>query len=294
VYPLTETQIKHFSEKGWLGPLDAFSPAEIQPIKEYLSKNSREVEVDGQQLREFYNHFLGYKTTREHHFCCQSLLKILTDGRIVSPLNQLGEPNLLLWRSNIFYKLPGQGGIGWHQAIDYYGHKIAEEIEDSKKTLIFPKNENVLNFTVWLAIEDATIENGCLYFANTSHKYRFKEIKSSLSKGAFSFLTNEQMSWQQEKAYSKVFDFNEQEWEIEPVPAKAGQIIIFTEKVMHSSPPNYSKQPRIGINARYIRPSVQIYPHRKQGDHIDGTSHNIQKHFSILVSGHDDYGLNVV
>jgi len=92
------------------------------------------------------------------------------------------------------------------------------------------------------------------------------------------------MSWQKEKSYSKIFDFNEGEWSIEPVPAKTGQIIIFTERVMHSSPPNRSSQTRTGINARYIRPSVQIYPHRLQGDYIDGTGNNIEKHFSILVS----------
>jgi len=78
--------------------------------------------VNDLKIREFYNHFLGYKTTREHHFCCQFLLQLLKDIRIVGRLKQLGEPNLLLWRSNIFHKLPGQGGIGWHQAIDYYGH----------------------------------------------------------------------------------------------------------------------------------------------------------------------------
>ena len=53
---------------------------------------------------------------------------------------------------------------------------------------------------------------------------------------------------------------------------------------MHSSPANSSSQPRIGINARYIRPSVQIYPHRKKGDYIDGTGNDISKWFPILVS----------
>lgn len=294
MYSLTQTQIQHFRDKGWIGPLDAFSSAEIQPIKNYLAKNSQEIEVGGKRLKEFYNQFLGYKTTREHHLCCQPLLQLFQDSRIVGLLNQLGELNLLLWRSNIFHRLPGQGGIGWHQSIDYYGHRITEEVEEAKKTLIFPKDENILDLTIWLAIEDATLENGCLYFANASHKHTFKEIRVPVNKGAFYYLANEKMFWQEEKAYSKVFDFNEQEWDIEPVSAKAGQIIIFTEKVMHSSPPNRSSQPRIGINARYIRPSVQIYPHRKQGDYIDGTGNNIEKHFSILVSGRDDYGLNLV
>ena len=284
MYSLTRTQIQHFQNKGWVGPLDTFSLAEMEPIQGYLANNSKKIKVDAQQLMEFYNHFLGYKTTREHHFCCQSLLEALKDSRIIERLRQLGETNLLLWRSNIFYKLPGQGGIGWHQAIDYYGHDISQEVEESSKTLVFPKNENILNLTVWLAIKDATLENVCLYFSNGTHKHTFKAIQVPVSEGVFSYLTNEKMSWQKNKSYSKVFDFNEQEWEIEPVPAKAGQIIIFTERVMHSSPANSSSQPRIGINARYIRPSVQIYPHRKKGDYIDGTGNDISKWFPILVS----------
>ena len=112
MYSLTRTQIQHFQNKGWVGPLDTFSLAEMEPIQGYLANNSKKIKVDAQQLMEFYNHFLGYKTTREHHFCCQSLLEALKDSRIIERLRQLGETNLLLWRSNIFYKLPGQGGIG--------------------------------------------------------------------------------------------------------------------------------------------------------------------------------------
>ena len=95
------------------------------------------------------------------------------------------------------------------------------------------------------------------------------------------------MDWQKENNYSKVFDFNEEEWEIEPVPVKSGQILIFTEEVMHHSHTNHSDGIRFGVNARYIPPSVKVYPHREIGDFIDGTGHNIENHFCILVSGHD-------
>ena len=103
------------------------------------------------------------------------------------------------------------------------------------------------------------------------------------------------MVWQGRRDYSAVFDFNENEWEVEAVPAKMGETIIFTERVMHSSPPNNSaNKRRLGINGRFVPPSVQVYPSRLEGDFIDENFHNIKKHFCILVSGKDDYGLNVV
>lgn len=63
---------------------------------------------------------------------------------------------------------------------------------------------------------------------------------------------------------------------------------------MHSSLPNQTNSRRLAINARYIRPSVHIYPHRWEGDFIDENNHDIEKQFSILVSGKDDYKVNVV
>ena len=294
MYALTEGEIRHFQEKGWVGPLDTFTVEELEPVKEYVETISEVVVSGNQPMLKFYNSFLDYETPRAHHFSCEPLARLLKDRRIVGRLNQLGEANLLLWKTNFFHKMPGQGGIGWHQAIDYFGHKVDEDVPQEKKTLHFPKDKSVHNFTIWLAIEDATLENGCLFFANGSHKHRFTTVRVPLSEGAFSALTSQKMSWQEKRSYSKSFDFNEEEWEIEPVPVKAGQMIIFTEKVMHSAPTNRSDQIRFGINARYLPPSVKIYPHREHGDYIDGTGHNLKKHFCILVSGRDEYGLNVV
>lgn len=294
MYQLTKQQIDHFFEKGWIGPLNTFTLEDLEPIKEYVKKVSQEISLEDKSVLKFHNSYLDYETPRAHHFTCEPLARLLADHRIVSRLNQLGEPNLLLWKSNFFHKMSGQGGIGWHQAIDYFGHKLDEDVPKEKKTLHFPEVKEVQNFTIWLAIEDATIENGCLYFANGSHKHRFATVKVPLSQGAFSSLTSQKMKWQEERSYSKSYLFNETEWEIEPVPVKAGQIIIFTEKVMHSAPSNRSNRIRFGINARYLPPSVKIYPHREQGDYIDGTGHDLTKHYSILVSGEDNEGINVV
>jgi len=294
MHKLTTKQIKHFEEKGWVGPIDTFSLEDLEPVKEYVKTVSEEILLDDKPVLKFYNSFLDYETPRAHHFSCEPLAQLLADPRLVSKLNQLGEPNLLLWKSNFFHKMPGQGGIGWHQAIDYFGHKVDEDVPQEKKTLHFPKGKEIQNFTIWLALEDATLQNGCLFFANGSHKHRFDTVRVPLSQGAFKSLTSQKMDWQEKLSYSKSFDFNEKEWEIEPVPIKAGQMIIFTEKVMHSAPSNRSNGVRFGINARYLPPSVKIYPHREQGDYIDGTGHNLEKHYCLLVSGEDKEGLNVV
>jgi hypothetical protein len=40
---LNQAQVKHFQEKGWIGPVDIFPPAEIAAVKECLETNSRTI-----------------------------------------------------------------------------------------------------------------------------------------------------------------------------------------------------------------------------------------------------------
>lgn len=291
---LSKEQIDTFLNKGWIGPLDTFSKEQIEPIKSYVKEISREEKSKESSYLVFHNAFLGIDTPREHHFSSPALLKLLSSEIITKRLRQLGESDLLLWKTNIFHKMPGQAGIGWHQARDYFGHEVEEDVPYEKKTLHFPKDRYVYSFVVWLAIEDATIENGCVTFANGSHKHNFKSVKVPFSDSPLSSLTSQQMNWQDKRNYSKSFIFNENDWEIESVPVKAGQTIIFTEEVMHCSSANHSNTMRFGINARYVPPSVKVYPHREYGDFIDGTGHNMENHFCILVSGNDEYGLNEI
>jgi len=257
---LTLEQIEHFNNKGWVGPLDSFSLSEIKTVIDCL---------------EFHSAVL------------------FKSPNIVQRLNQLGEPDLLLWRTNVFPKLAGYGAIKWHQVFEYY-----TATNQVKESLVFPEEDkDALNYTVWVALEDSTIENGCLQFVNGTHnKDRFEFVNNSVpaSEGLFSGIYKHQALVQQGNQYSGTFVFEENDWEVEAVPAKAGQIIIFTERCMHSSLPNQTNNRRLAINARYIRPSIHIYPHRWKGDFIDENNHNIENQFSILVSGKDDYKVNVV
>ncbi|MGB3513339.1 MAG: phytanoyl-CoA dioxygenase family protein [Microcoleaceae cyanobacterium] len=291
MYELTDAQVNSFHQKGWLGPLDTFSVQEVESVKKEIEEISQIELVGEQKIRTFQNDHFGIKTSINNHFHCKSLSELFEDQKIVSLLNQLGEPNLLLWRTTIFHRMPGQSKAGWHQAIDYYGY----DVDETKVELIFPEGEKPLNLTVWVALEDVTPEIGTLQFANGSHKERFKSIKVPLGQGEGigANIHRDFESEPEEKRYSKDFDFDESEWEIESLPTvKAGQVVIFTESVMHRGPSNCSNKERWAVNGRYIRPSVQVYPQRLTDDYIDNYGFDIRKHFCILVSGNDNHRIN--
>ena len=291
-YQLNDAQINTFHQKGWIGPLDTFSAAEMESVKQEIEEISQIELVDEQEIRIFQNINLGIQTPLNHHLYCKSLSDLFEDQRIVSRLNQLGEPNLLLWRTNLFHRMPGQEKLIWHQAIDDYGY----DVDEIKPELIFPEGERPLNLTVWIAFEDITPEMGTLHFANGSHHKQFKTITVSPEERPLpeKKYHRDLKAEPEKQLYMKVFDFDESEWEIESAPTiQAGQIIIFTERVMHCAPSNRSNKERWAVNGRYIRPSVTVYPQRLTNDYFDDNfGFDIRKHFCILVSGSDDYKLN--
>lgn len=288
---LTQYQIEKFEEKGWLGPFDIFTRSEVDSVKKCIEANSSIKEVDGQLMMAFYNNVLNVNTSRDLHLFHKPIAEMLKSPKITRLISQLSEPNLLLWNSNIFCKMPGAGEIKWHQVYDSYDPSA---YDPQKPALLYPKNKECLNLSVWIALDDATIQNGCLHFANKTHKQKFGRVQVPVEEGMFAGIKNHKMVWQGRRQYSAAFDFDENEWEVEAVPARKGQAIIFTERVMHFSPPNKSNQRRLAINGRYVPTSVQVYPHRLKDDFIDENFHNIKKHFCILVSGEDDYGINIV
>ena len=295
MYELTDSQVNIFHQKGWIGPLDTFSTQEVKVVRKEIEVISQIELLNNQKIRTFPHSGFGMKSLSDHHLYCKPLSNIFEDQRIVSRLNQLGEPNLLLWRTNIFHRMPGQEEIGWHQAKEYYGYY--PEINENDLFLLFPEGEKALNITVWVAFEDITPEMGTLSFANGSHRHQFKSIKVPFGEGLFKeekYVRNLEAE-PEEKRYSKVFEFDENEWKIESIPmVKAGQIIIFTEQIMHSAPSNRSDKERWVIVGRYIRPSVRIHPRLQNNIYIDSYGCDLRKHFSILVSGRDNYKINKV
>ena len=292
---LTEQQIAQFHEKGWVGPLDTFSAEEINQVKHCINSHSEiNTELSGKKALRLYNNIYNIDgTSRDHHLFHEEIKKLVTSPKIVQRLNQLERNNLLLWRTDIFYLLPNQGSTGWHQ---YKEHYWMFDIDREKPQLDFTKNPNAINFTVWIALEDVPPEKGCLQFANGTHKQQFKIIENALAEeeAIFANYRTHKSVYKAGKKKAGTFDFNSTECEVEVVPAKAGQIIIFPESVMHSSLPNISDGYRLSISASYVHPSVGVYPHRLKGDFIDQNGHDIRRHFCILVSGKDEYGVNVV
>jgi len=75
---------------------------------------------------------------------------------------------------------------------------------------------------------------------------------------------------------------------------RAGQFVIFWSTLMHSSFPNSTTdRTRLGFTARYVPPTVRVYP---DTDVIEeyGSRLSLDKYGVVLVSGEDKLKLNRV
>ena len=139
---LSEAQVAHYQENGFVIPDYRLSEETLSAIRD-----------DHDRLLRRHPEF--------HNYCPQLLawdlafLNYARDPEILDMVEQLIGPDFALWNSSFFAK-PALNGYKtpWHQDGEYWP--------------IRP----VATCTVWLAIDDATVENGCLKYMPGSQKRR--------------------------------------------------------------------------------------------------------------------------
>ncbi len=124
----------------------------------------------------------------------------------------LGLEDPLLLQSMYIFKQPRIGGeVGWHQ--------------DS--TFLRTKPLSVVGF--WFALEDATLENGCLWALPGAHKGPLRQ------------------SWRREGAALVMDQLDDTPWPVElavPLEVRKGSLVLLHGKLPHGSLPNRSSRSR--------------------------------------------------
>jgi phytanoyl-CoA hydroxylase len=124
---------------------------------------------------------------------------------------------------NVRPKVPrvAAGEVPWHQDKSYWPGARSNPV-----------------ITVWVAVVDATVENGCLRVIPKTHH---EEV------GGFHFETYSGT------AYRELDDaaVDRLRTRARPVPVAAGGVIIFNDRFIHSSGPNASAHVRWSVDLRY-------------------------------------------
>jgi hypothetical protein len=234
---LTSEQMAGYEDLGFVRSVPILTPEEVQYYRDQVEKTWSA---------------LGGRVTRAdglHLFFCWAW-NLATHPRLLDCLEDLLGPVILLRHTRIFYKYAKSAAwVGWHQDGN------TERLSDAQVP------------TIWLALTDATVENGCLRVVPRSHRlgmlsHRSRQIHHDLASSSISgpepgSITGDDHDPSVEptkpaEGLDVPFD----------VVMEAGEMSFHHPLALHGSYPNASAEPRIGLSATYCT----------RGLHKNGTS----------------------
>lgn len=295
-FPLSDRELDQFHRQGFIGPFTLVSPEEMGELLKTLRKklfNTKNSIYSSKKSVSGATNLANY----DRHFDIELLNELIRRPEIVDRVNSILGPDVLCWRTEFFPKYPGDEGTDWHQASNF-----ANVAGDKKPQIVWPNGSDFGGtITVWTAMTDSTIENGCLQFIPGTHtKMNYDETKDmtydadminnkekdGIRRGFFGYDYRQLQidpSWKPDESKA------------EPMVMKAGQFIIFWSTLMHASYPHSgrSENMRLGFAKRYVPTSVQVYPFSRELKEFGGEA-SLINHKCVLVSGEDSYKHNVL
>lgn len=215
---LTRAQIDAWNRDGYLAPLNVFDEAEITDIRDYFDALLERTLAEG---RDSYS-------ISSAHMKHGRVWDLLTNERIVGYVRDLLGEDVVGWGAHFFCKLPGDGKrVDWHQDCSYWPLTPTKAV------------------TVWLAIDDADLDNGGMEVYTGSHTHGLIDFDTSESTSGNVL---DQVVREPEKYGSRVH-----------TPLQAGQISVHSDLLVHGSAPNVSNRRRCGLTLRYCPADVRAY-----------------------------------
>jgi ectoine hydroxylase-related dioxygenase (phytanoyl-CoA dioxygenase family) len=210
--PMTSEATRFYQKNGFLVAHEALSLSEVEDLRRdaaAICKGERgpiggiepiEGESDDEALRRYLCIHFPHKVS-------ELMFSSLAHPAMVDVLTHVIGPNVKCMQSMLFIKAAGKPGQAWHQDEDY-----------------IPTRDRSLTGG-WIAMDDATVENGCLWV-----------IPGSQKRGIL---------WQQDFHEDARFDCSHESFgfpytndDAVPVEVKAGSIVFFNGYLLHRSLPN--------------------------------------------------------
>jgi non-haem Fe2+, alpha-ketoglutarate-dependent halogenase len=212
---LTTAQVADFNRDGYLSGLGIFRAEEMAGIRGYFDELLARTLAAGADSYSISTAHLRHGRVYD----------LLTEPRIVAYVKDLLGENIIGWGSHFFCKMPGDGKrVSWHQDASYW------PLTPSKAV------------TVWLAIDDASVENACVRFIPGSHW--LGHLTYTLTENDDSNVLNQAVGVEQLSA-----PFDNQ--------LSAGEISIHSDLLVHGSEANSSARRRCGLTLRYCPADVR-------------------------------------
>lgn len=224
---LTAEQIAEFQQVGHLTVLDVFDKVSITSALEDIEQWSAEflAQMDENQYRWYledagkeHRQLRKLDNPAYHRELFQEMAK---HPRLVAAVEQLIGEGVSVFFSQVFMKPPDGGGPKpVHQDNFYFG----------------PNDLNA-TLTAWIALDHATVDNGCLYYGDGSHHEPVLDHFAP---------EDEPFNLQVPEELMKSFQMT-------PAPVPSGGVSFHHGNTLHQSSNNNSSRPRRAVAFHYLR-----------------------------------------
>jgi len=219
---LSAEQQSFYAEKGYFSPQPVLGREEAngfqKRFQKYFDQYTDRLSCLLQRDRRIY--------MIDTHLFLEWVFRIVSHATILDAVESVLGPNILVWGTQWFPKLPGDRAyVSWHQDGTYWG--------------LHPPNVT----TAWIAFSESTPANGCMRVVPGTHNTPKLPQRET-------YAPNNMLSRGQEIAV-EVDETKAVDLILQP-----GEMSLHHIGIIHGSGPNNSSRARIGLAVRYIGPEV--------------------------------------
>jgi ectoine hydroxylase-related dioxygenase (phytanoyl-CoA dioxygenase family) len=219
-YKLSDDQIDFFHKHGYLSDIKLLDEAQVDQLNAELAEIVDPKHPKNDLFYEFHSNESSDKNSVLFHALgawriTPGFHDILWNPAFVMAASQLlGDKAVRFWHDQLFCKPAHHGGVvAWHQDYSYW-----------------TRTGPMQHLTCWVALDDSTVENGCLYYSPGSHNWGLldkPELAGDMD-GLNQYLTDQQKA----------------EFQPVPIELKKGYGTFHHPLMVHGSYQNLSDRPR--------------------------------------------------
>src|SRR5690349_19710466 len=156
-YELTQDQIDAYRRDGFIQLNDVITGSDLQALRDAVAgavEQESGGRIDPNRARGVYEEIFIQKVNLwERHPDVKRFVTCRRFGNLAARL--AGRP-IRVWHDQALFKEPRTGAkTPWHQDTHYWPHQQKDD-----------------QLTIWIALKDATIHNGCMSFIPGTHKIK--------------------------------------------------------------------------------------------------------------------------
>lgn len=219
---LSPEQVAQYQTEGYtLFHQPVFSPERFARLKEIFEENVEQY---------------GPIDLDTIHFRDPRLLDFLLADEVLDLVEPVIGPNIGLWSSHFICKMPQVGrATPWHEDSSYWNGRISTQAGIC---------------TIWLAIDEATAENGCMRVIPGSQVNGFSEYEPvDRDKNIFASQIKPELIDESKAVY----------FALQP-----NECSLHEARLIHGARANTSDKRRTGYTMRYFPTTSKIFPERNQ------------------------------